>query len=213
MQGTREPPSFPVGPLLMPSNPFATRFTRPGALPYLYPPGQSAETLLETLERNNWQGEIIGPHGSGKSSLLAELLPLLEATGRKLELYQLHQGDRTLPISKSEAKIWNEQTQVIVDGYEQLSWWSKRRLQGWVKAQNAGLLITAHQPMGLPPLFTTQPTLELARQIVAMLLEGTDGTGVPSYDDVAAAFARHPTNLREMLFSLYDVHQRRQNSH
>ncbi len=194
------------------SNPFATRFTRPGALPFLFPTGQSAVGLLDLLRCNHWQGEIIGPHGSGKSSLLAELLPLLEATGRKVELYQLHLGDRTLPLTKSEAKSWTSETQVVVDGYEQLSWWSKRRLQAWVKAQQAGLLITAHQPMGLPPLFTTGPTLELARQIVAQLVkENSDGTGVPSYDEIAAAFAAHGANLREMLFSLYDVHQRKQN--
>ena len=28
-------------------------------------------------------------------------------------------------------------------------------------------------------------------------------------DDLAAAFATHGANLREMLFSLYDIHQRR----
>jgi hypothetical protein len=65
--------------------------------------------------------------------------------------------------------------------------------------------------MGLPPLFTTRPTLELARKIVSRLLEGTDGTGVPSYEaDIAAAYAAHGANLRELLFSLYDVHQRKQ---
>lgn len=197
----------------MPSNPFATRFIRPGTIPYLFPPGQSAVGLLDALRSHDWWGEIIGPHGSGKSSLLAELLPLLEAAGRRVETYSLHQGDRTLPISKADVKAWNEETQVVVDGYEQLSWWSKRRLQSRVKAQAAGLLITAHQPMGLPPLFTTAPSLDLARQIVARLLEGTDGTGVPSPEDVAAAFAAHGDNLRELLFSLYDVYQRKQKAH
>ena len=190
------------------SNPFATRFTRPGALAYLYPPGQSAESLLQTLQTSSWWGEIIGPHGSGKSSLLAELLPRISESRRNVVQFSLHQGDRTLPVSKADVKAWNDQTQVVVDGYEQLSWWSKRRLQGWVKAQKAGLLITAHQPMGLPPLFTTQPTLALAQQIVAQLLECSQAQPLLD-DDVAAAFAAHGANLREMLFFLYDVHQRR----
>ena len=193
------------------SNPFATRFTRPGALGYLFPPGQSAVGMLDLLRNNHWWGEIIGPHGSGKSSLLAELLPLLEAGGRRVALYSLHQGDRIIPISKADVADWNEETQVVVDGYEQLSWWSKRRLQGQVKAQKAGLLITAHQPMGLPPLFATQPTLALARQIVAEL-QKSDPQKTLADADVAAAFAAHGANLREMLFSLYDVYQRRQNA-
>lgn len=194
----------------MPSaNPFATRFTRPGAIGYLYPPGQSAQSLLEILQQNNWWGEIIGPHGSGKSSLLAELLPRIRETGRKVVQFGLHLGDRTLPVSKLDVRAWNAQTQVVVDGYEQLSWWSKRRLQAWVKSRGAGLLITAHEPMGLPPLFTTQPTLALARQIVAQLL-GDAPNQVLTEDDIAAAFAAHGANLREMLFSLYDVYQRRQ---
>lgn len=193
------------------SNPFATRFTRPGAIGYLFPPGQSAVGTLDLLRNNDWWGEIVGPHGSGKSSLLAELLPLLEATGRHVNLYSLHQGDRKLPISKSDVAAWSADTQVVVDGYEQLSWWSKRRLQSWVKARQAGLLITAHQPMGLPSLFSTRPTLDLARQIVARLLAGsTDGTGVPSHEDIDAAYAAHGANLREMLFSLYDVYQQKQ---
>ena len=190
------------------SNPFATRFTRPGAIGYLFPPGKSAVGTLDLLRNNEWWGEIVGPHGSGKSSLLAELLPLLEATGRHVNVYSLHQGDRTLPISKSDVAAWNADTQVAIDGYEQLSWWSKRRLQSWVKARHAGLLITAHQPMGLPPLFATEPTLTLAREIVAQLLK-SDQVQSLTGDDVAAAFAAHGANLREMLFSLYDVYQRR----
>ena len=193
-------------------NPFATRFTRPGAVGYLFPPGQSAVGTLDLLRNNNWWGEVIGPHGSGKSSLLAELLPLLEATGRRVALYSLHQGDRTLPIAKADVAAWNEETQVVVDGYEQLSWWSKRRLQSQVKSRQAGLLVTAHQPMGLPSLFATQPTLALARQIVAEV-QKIDPDKTLTDADVAAAFAAHGANLREMLFSLYDVYQRRHSSH
>ena len=195
--------------LFMLSNPFATRFTRPGAIGYLFPAGQSVQNLVELLKGNDWWGEIVGPHGSGKSSLLAEFLPRIEGTGRRILQFSLHQGDRTLPVAKRDVNAWNNTTQVVIDGYEQLSWWSKRRLQRWVKGSGSGLLITAHQPMGLPPLFTTQPTYALAKQIVAELVKN-DPAPILTDDDIAAAFAAHGANLREMLFSLYDVYQRRQ---
>lgn len=188
-------------------NPFATRFIRPGALTYLFSPDESAESLVERLRQNGWRGEIIGPHGSGKSSLLAKLIPQLTAAGRTVVHYGLHQGERSLPVSRADVARWNEKTQVIVDGYEQLSWWSRRKLLSLVNSRQTGLLITAHQPMGLPTLLSTRPTLALARQIVSRLLPAGDMT--LNENDIAAAFAMHPTNLREVLFALYDVYQQR----
>ena len=93
-------------------NPFATRFTRPGALGYLFPPGESAESLVDHLRQNGWRGEIIGPHGSGKSTLLAALLPRLAEAGRVVAHYALHQGEHALPISRQDAAGWNEATRV-----------------------------------------------------------------------------------------------------
>ncbi len=55
------------------SNPFSTRFVRPGALAYRFPPGESAATLVERLAASGWRGQIVGPHGSGKSTLVAAL--------------------------------------------------------------------------------------------------------------------------------------------
>ena len=58
-------------------NPFSTRYTRPGAIPFRFPPGTSADGLVEQLRRQQWRGAIVGPHGSGKSSLVAALVPPL----------------------------------------------------------------------------------------------------------------------------------------
>src|SRR5262245_39634677 len=121
-------------------NPFATRFTRPGAIGYLFPPGESAESLVERLRQNGWQGEIIGPHGSGKSTLLADLMPQLTEAGRVVVQHVLRQGEHSLPISRQDAAGWTAATQVIVDGYEQLTWWGKRKLLSRVRARQAGLL-------------------------------------------------------------------------
>jgi hypothetical protein len=107
------------------SNPFASRFVRPGALPFLFDRGISVEILLDGLRRNAWWGQIVGAHGSGKSTLLATLVGAFEEAGRRTVEFTLHDGQRKLPDSKGSGAAWDPQTQVIVDGYEQLSWLSR----------------------------------------------------------------------------------------
>ena len=189
------------------SNPFATRFIRPGAIPYFFADGQSVASLAAKLERNQWWGEIIGPHGSGKSTLLATLVPELAAKGREVIQHTLSQGERSLDFSKLNASQWNEKTQVIIDGYEQLSWWSRWRLKMLCRRRHAGLLVTAHAPMGLPALVQTQPTVDLARKVVQRLLPAGDETISP--EDIDRAFAGQQGNLRETLFALFDLYQAR----
>src|SRR5687768_16842271 len=107
-------------PTLPMSNPFSTRFTRPGAIPFILPPGQSLESLVERLQQQGWWGQIIGPHGSGKSTLLASLVPVLEASGRSVVTVSLHQGQHRLPpLDRSSV---HGAAVLMIDGYEQLSW-------------------------------------------------------------------------------------------
>jgi hypothetical protein len=69
------------------------------------------------------------------------------------------------------------------------------------------LLVTAHRDVGLPTLYSTQPSLELARAVVARL--APEGDATVTDDDVAAAFADAKGNVREMLFALFDVYRAR----
>ncbi|MBL8827336.1 MAG: hypothetical protein JNM18_10140, partial [Planctomycetaceae bacterium] len=104
------------------TNPFATRWVRPGAIAFQFPSGDSPEQLLARLAEHRGWGEIRGPHGSGKSTLLATLVPILEQAGRVVIALELHDGQRRLPRPLGELPI-DARTTVIVDGYEQLSWW------------------------------------------------------------------------------------------
>ncbi|HUE70898.1 MAG TPA: hypothetical protein VMP01_08410 [Pirellulaceae bacterium] len=190
----------------MHSNPFATRFTRPGALAFLFPAGQSAESIVSALAQAQWWGQILGPHGSGKSTLLAALMPELARQGRDV----VHLVFRSGPAPGSSPPVagsWTSQTQVVVDGYEQLSWWNRRNLKRACRKTGAGLLLTAHRPCGLATLFQTKPTVELAEQIVRQLLAADDQT--ITTEDIREVCRQHPTNLREVLFGLYDLYQRR----
>lgn len=188
-------------------NPFCTRRVRPGALPFLFPTDQTAETLVARLAGNGWWGQITGPHGSGKSALLAALTPAIEAQGRQALLIELHDGDRRLPRDLRQLPRQNRSTLVIVDGYEQLSRWSRWSLKRGCRRRGCGLLVTAHGPAGLPELFRAAVDLPLAQRIVTQLLVGHAVSVAP--DEVAACLGRHGGNLREALFALYDLYEQR----
>jgi hypothetical protein len=195
VDGTRSVPTT--------SNPFATRFIRPGAMRFLFEAGESAEAVVERLRASRWWGQIIGPHGSGKSTLLATLARAIETAGRKVVLVGLHQGEHRLPpLDRSSL---GRDAVLVIDGYEQLSWWSRRRVKSLCRRCGAGLLVTAHDDVGLPTVFETSPSLGVAQRVVAELVRAAE-TKV-SGADVAAAYEAVNGNVREALFRLYDVYR------
>lgn len=183
------------------SNPFSSRWVRPGALPFLFPSGVDLPALVAQLERNRWWGEILGPHGTGKSTLLAALLPAIESGGRRTLPFELHDGQRRLPAGWRKAVQSLGAGLVAVDGYEQLGRWSRMRLRRLCRLNACGLLVTAHAPAGFPLLYRTSVNLETALRVVNELLPR------PSHligaEDVADALEANSGNLREALLTLY----------
>lgn len=197
----------PAGILTAEGNPFSTRHVRPGALEFIFSGEASAPALVARLREDGWRGEIVGPHGSGKSTLLATLLPLLEKAGRKVMHFALHAGEKRLPDCAGEAQGWNGDTQVVIDGYEQLSWWARRWIDHKCRASGAGLLVTSHESVGLPALYQTAISLDVLQAIVVTLLP--PGPPIVSPEDVAQAFQHHGPSVRESLFALYDLYEQR----
>jgi hypothetical protein len=191
-------------------NPFCTRRVRPGAIPFIFPSGQNAEMLVDRLRQADWWGEIIGPHGSGKSTLLAALIPLIERAGPRTVLVALHDGQRQLPLDLYRDCRICSPVVLVVDGYEQLSRWSRWRLKRFCHRHRMGLLVTAHDSVGVPTLYRTATTLGLAEQIVVELLGGREPPFTP--DEVSQCLARHGGDMRETLFDLYDFFERRRPS-
>ena len=197
------------------TNPFSTRNIRPGAVDFLFPPGESAARLVDRLRASHWLGQIVGPHGSGKSTLLAALGPAFEAAGRVVLTVQPRNQESSGGSPRVDAagligrvKLGPD-TQLVIDGYEQLSWWTRKRTEAKCRRRGAGLLVTTHQDLSLPTIFTTQPTLALAQQVVHRLLG--DGDRAITTSDVQEAWDKAGGNLRETLFKLYDVYQSRCN--
>lgn len=187
-------------------NPFSTRCVRPGAIPFLFADGTEAGSLLERLRASGWWGQIFGPHGSGKSTLLASLRPLWEAEGRSTVWVELHDGQRRLPRDAAAASL-SAGTQLAIDGYEQLSRWTRAALARQCRRTGCGLIVTAHADAGLPTLWETAPDWATARRLVAHL--APDGSWLPDEPELARLFAGHGGNVREFLFAMYDLYESR----
>ncbi len=186
------------------ANPFSARHIRPGAIAYRFPPGESGKAIVDRLRQAGWRGQVIGPHGSGKSTLLAAILPLIERAGMAVLLVELHDGERMLPIRLDRTHVAPPAV-VVVDGYEQLSLWSRIRLTWYCRRKGLGLLVTTHRPLGLPILLRTQVDTGVASQIVGELL-GIEA-GLVDKVEVSRRLERHGGNLREVLFDLYDWYE------
>jgi energy-coupling factor transporter ATP-binding protein EcfA2 len=195
----------PISPPSRLSNPFATCWTKPGALAFRFPAGAGAEQLVNRLAAQGWHGEIVGPHGSGKSTLLETLRPILAAGGRQVTMITLRDGQRWLPRGHLRRALTRPRPLVIVDGYEQLTWFARAWLRCRCRFSGVGVLVTAHLPTGLPLLTRLAPNLDMIQQLSAALTDHQQ-TRVSS-TDVIASHACHGSNVRELLFDLYERHE------
>ncbi|MCC7473934.1 MAG: hypothetical protein IT425_00940 [Pirellulales bacterium] len=196
-------------------NPFATCWTRPGALAFRFAEGQSGAGLVEALRHRQWRGAIIGPHGSGKTTLLESLKPLLCAAGREVLQVALHNGETRLPCpvrATLASRNRNDRLLLVVDGYEQLGWLERFRVSRWCRRLGAGLLVTAHSRVRIPTLVELAPDARLVQQLACQLCESDERfQAIPlesiPLEWVADSMARHRGNVREVFFDLYDRYE------
>jgi hypothetical protein len=174
----------------------------------------TAERLVAELAKRNWRGAIVGPHGSGKTTLLETLKPVLSAAGCLIHAVSLHGGQRRLPAefflavynSASSGDAALRRLMLIVDGYEQLGWFARMRLDHFCRRLGAGLLVTAHATCGIPALMNLAPEASLVEQLVVELCAKVSAPITKS--QIAASLACHGSNVRETFFALYDQHER-----
>lgn len=159
------------------------------------------EGLLERFAALRYRAAIVGPHGRGKTTLLEDLAPRLQALGFRIRSVTLHAGDSqfTREQKRDLFRHLSSRDLLCLDGAEQLgriSW-----LTLLARSRSAGgLLITSHRPGLLPTLLDCETTPELLEAIVRDLA-GSEADGV----QIGELFARHRGNLREALREMYDV--------
>ena len=118
-------------------NPFSSERVRPGAIPYLMPE-DNLGALIETLRRNRLTGQIVGPHGTGKSTLLATLADALERHG-----YQAEIVDADLFTGSMSRK----NQVLLLDSAERIPGRLLRNLLHHAQCCGGGIVVTAHSDL------------------------------------------------------------------
>lgn len=229
---------LPQGPL---PNPFSSRFVRPGSIPYRFVGDLDAAAvgtrLLEWSSRH-FAASIIGPHGTGKSTLLHTLASYLTAAGYDLTWFRLSQSEprtadrqgilRSVDEMLGELAAHQNLRCIIIDGYEQLDWLTRIRIAArlWSTRDSnrigghgppgSFLLVTAHaRPVGIPTFFQTKWQDSLVEELTMEKLLRLS----PDERAAMAARARYRAsllnpvpdrkkNVRDYWFSLYDDYER-----
>lgn len=170
-------------------NPY--RVTRIHALRYRFLDG-TREDLWRRLESGSLRGALVGPEGSGKSTLLRELGEELRGRGFNVRALQLREGEL---VPWELLRGVGERDAVLLDGSEQLGFWSRSRVR-WITRRAGALLITAHAETWLPAILRTRTTPALLSELASELEDGVQ---------VGDLWSRHRGNVREALRALYDL--------
>ncbi|MBI9077456.1 MAG: hypothetical protein JEZ02_18765 [Desulfatibacillum sp.] len=182
------------------SNPFASRHIE--SLPYI-PTGMEWRHIMDRLHSLKGRGAIVGPKGTGKTTLLEELERRLAKKGFRVSLVRLNQEDKK-PNKEEVRRIFagfTPQSALLVDGAEQMPWLAWKAFA--LKARKAGIfIVTSHTPGLLPTLVETATSPELLRTLANQLLPKES----PLYPAQALSlFNAHQGNIRMALRELYDM--------
>ena len=220
-------------------NPFSVGYVQPGSVPYFFEPEfieeirQSdsslyvrafAEAFQKKTELSTWigcrylgekfaaagfRGQVVGPHGSGKSTMTESFAKYLNMTDCRVIKSVVHRGERVPPaelLAELERRPADASpaTVVIFDGYEQLGSLGRFRLRRLCRSKNFGLLITAHKPQWFvgPVLYRTATSDKTLEKIVSYLLD--DSRRYPGDAILRELRRRHKNDVRAILDGLYD---------
>ena len=162
----------------------------------------SLDDLCQRVETLNMRGAIVGPQGTGKTTLLEDLAMKLEKQGWRIRGARLsaeHPAFDRRWLRNFSASLESRDL-IALDGAEQLSSWAWQHFKH--RSHRAGgLLITSHRPALLPTLLETSTSLDVLDHVLKQLVPDA---ACELHERAAALFAQFHGNIRDVLRVLYD---------
>lgn len=182
--------------------PFAEHTIAAGAIRYVFPDGLDIHELVRRFIANRSRGEIIGREGTGKTTLTEEFIAQFPpGTARVVELSRTRPGMPSGWAGVMEMRTGNPI--LVIDGAECLGPLRYAMVRTVVKMRGWGLLAVSRYSLGLPPLYRTDMTPELARSVMGRILNRPGSEYIPSDAELEIMINRHDSNLREIMLEIY----------
>jgi hypothetical protein len=158
------------------------------------------DPLLARFDALGRRAAVVGPEGTGKSTLLGSLAPRLAGSGARVARIRVREGGRVegrLAEGSDLAGVC-----LLVDGADALPRRAWRRLAREARRAD-GLLVTLHRPGLLPTLVETSTSPALLARLVSEVLGRTPNSrALPPPEEL---LARHGGDVRLALLELYDL--------
>lgn len=198
---------------------------RPGSLSFRFcDPASDDASLLHSIVdevKSRHAGLILGPHGTGKSTLLHSLGPILSQAFTQMTSLQLFAPTSLGYFSRCEHS-WRigktvrlQQSQLadggllVIDGAEQLGRLALAGILRRAKHRQQTILATSHSPIrGFTILHETTVDDKLIRELTECLIESVPGeVSELVRKQLGQRDLSKLSNVREWWFELYDVVQ------
>ena len=211
------------------TNPFCTRFVRPGQLRYRLStdPAENAHALANLMDHvvQTPLAIIVGPHGTGKSTLLETICSELEqrrsdrfdtisrvrlqSSAEKSSLRKRWQlADANFGrVTDAMGQLSGPRHLLIVDGIEQLTGRHRKRLVRLTQREGHHVLATSHRDFRR---FTTVYRTSSSPQMIKLLTTELIAEAPESLQHIVnRQLASHDltkvVDVREFWFGLYDI--------